>query len=233
MVELWFREVGFFNNPFSIKPLAFHSEVYGYDIQEILTKIKGGEVLFIEGDYGKGKTTVLKKIIREFGGKKELIYYSCNRSESNINLDELLTGKGFFTKLFKIKSNNNILLLDEAQDLTEEDSKGLCDYYRKHFKSIVLVSLDYKKVKFSNGLRELIKDNIIKLKELSDDDSVRLIRKRIGNSQILSDEIIKKIFSKSDKNPRKFLRNCEEVCRYAVEEGDEIVNEAHIAKVLG
>src|SRR3989338_7555729 len=175
-MEPWYKEIGFFSNPFSIKPLAFHDEVIGYDIDLVFNKIENGEVLFIEGDYGKGKTTILKKIIRRFGGKRELIYYSCNITDNNIDFDRL---------------------------------------------------------KLSNGLTKLVGSNIIRLGELTEGDGIAIIRKRTGNIRLLSDDIIKIIFKKSNRNPRKLLKNCEDVCRYSVSQGYNVAREEHVKKVLG
>ena len=40
-----------------------------------------------------------------------------------------------------------------------------------------------------------------------------------------------KILNK-DTNTRIFLKNCEDVCRYAFENGDKEVTEEHIKKIL-
>jgi len=128
-MEIWYKELGFYNNPFSIKPAMYTDELYGYNLGMILDKISRGEVLFLEGAYGKGKTTILKRIIREFGGGRNLVYYSCNRTEKNIDFDELLKGKyGLLGNLFNMKGENMILLLDEAQHLNEEDSNTLIQF---------------------------------------------------------------------------------------------------------
>jgi len=232
-MEPWYKEIGFFSNPFSIKPLAFHDEVIGYDIDLVFNKIENGEVLFIEGDYGKGKTTILKKIIRRFGGKRELIYYSCNITDNNIDFDNLIKGRhGFFSSFFS-DDENLILLLDEVQDLSGEDSEKLIDYYNKNFKSIVLVANNFDRVKLSNGLTKLVGSNIIRLGELTEGDGIAIIRKRTGNIRLLSDDIIKMIFKKSNRNPRKLLKNCEDVCRYSVSQGYNVAREEHVKKVLG
>ena len=59
----WYHELGFFDNPFSIKPAAFHNELMGYNqtIKEINKKVEESNIIFISGEYGTGKTTVLKK----------------------------------------------------------------------------------------------------------------------------------------------------------------------------
>lgn len=231
-MEIWYKELGFWNNPFSIKPAAFHNEVYGYDLNNLFNKIDTGSVVFIEGKYGKGKTTILKKIIKKFGGEKKIIYYNCSRTEDSIDVDGLIKGRpGFFSKLFGAP-NDMILLLDETQDLPEEDGDKVLSYLNRNFKTIVLVSNSLKEVNFGKGLRESIGDNIIKLGEINEEDVVKIIRKRVGSSKVLSDDVIKMIYSKSDKNPRKLLKNCEEICKYAFEQGDEEVKEEHIKEVL-
>jgi hypothetical protein len=125
-----------------------------------------------------------------------------------------------------------ILLLDEVQDLLAEDSDQIVKSYKKFFKSIVLVSSDYKEIKFSNGLKEIIGDNVIRLEELSDEDSIKIIRKRVGD-RLLTDDQIKKIAKKSDNNPRKLLKNCEKVSRYSINLGYDAIKDEHIKKNLG
>lgn len=236
-MKTWYNQLGFYNNPFCIKPAVFHDEVYGSNglVDEIFDKIRAGSVLFISGDYGQGKTTVLKKIISEFGGKKKVVYYSCNRSENGLDVGKLLKGgRGFFQKLVGKNPKNMVLLLDEVQDLNAEDCENLHKYFDNHdFKSIVLVGKDYKEVSFGNGLKNLIGKNIISLNKLSNEDAVALVRKRIGNLKILSDEIIKQLYKKSDSNPRRLLKNCEEVCKYAIDNFEDEVNEEVVKKVLG
>lgn len=226
----WYKEIGFHSNPFSIKPLAFHEEIFGYDTQNIINKINDGQVILIEGAYGKGKTTILKKIIRAFGGQRKLIYYSCNRTEDTIDFDNVMKSRwGALGKVFGTKGSDLIILLDEAQDMKTADAQVLKDYYKKHFKSIVLVTHDAHKVTGLNGIVDLIGDNVIKLEELDADDAIRIVRKRIGSIKLLSDDMIKKIFDVSHKNPRQLLKNCEDVCRYAINNGYEEVKEQHLS----
>lgn len=235
-MDTWYNQLGFYNNPFSIKPAAYHNEILGANgiVDEVLDKIRSGSVLFIDGEYGTGKTTVLSRIINEFGGKKKIVYYSCNRSENGLDVDRLVKGgRGFFGKLFNTRPKNMILLLDEVQDLGKDDCEVLHNNFEDHtFKSIVLVSKDFKEVNFGNGLKSLIGKNIIKMKKLNGEEAVEFIRKRIGNLKILSDNIIKLLNKKADGNPRRLLKNCEEVCKYAMDNFEDEVNEEIIKKVL-
>jgi len=232
-MEIWYKELGFYNNPFSIKPSAYSDDLFGINTDEILQKISDGEIIFIEGAFGKGKTSILKKIINAFGGKKKIVYYSCNRAEDGINIDKLMKGsRTFLQKMFGVIPTNMIFLLDEVQKLNEEDSEALLNNYQKNIKSIILVGSNYKKTEFSNGLREQIKDNVIKLGDISEEEAISLIKKRIGGIEIMSDDIIKLIFKKSQKNPRLLLKNCEEVCRHAISKGYDKVTEDHLKEIL-
>jgi len=235
-MDTWYNQLGFYNNPFSIKPAAYHAEILGQNgvVDEILDKIRSGSVLFIDGEYGTGKTTVLKRIINEFGGRKKVVYYSCNRSENGLDIERLAKGgRGFFGKLFGANPKNLILLLDEVQDLSKEDCEELHrNFDGQTFKSIIMVSKDFKEVK-GNGLKDLVGKNIIKMKKFKNNEAVSFIRKRIGNLKILSDDIIKTLNKKADGNPRNLLKNCEEVCKYALENFEDEVNEEIVKKVLG
>lgn len=238
-MELWYRQIGFYNNPFSIKPAAFHDQLFGYDaaIEQIVKKIGEGGIVFVEGDYGAGKSTLLKKIIHAYGGRKEVIYYSCNITEDKINFDALIEGRrGFWAGLFFAGEDENlILLLDEAQDMNKEDAEeAVKRLNEKKFKTIILVTKDLKKLNLVDGMRKAMgKDNVIRLGKVTNEDAIKMIRKRIGDTKLMSDNIIKLILKKSDYNPRKLLKNCEEVCKYAIENIEDTVKEEHIRKVLG
>ncbi len=238
-MEIWYRQVGFYNNPFSIKPAAFHDNLFGYDtaINEVVKRIKDGGVIYVEGEYGAGKSTLLKKIVHAYGGKKQVIYYSFNVAEDKINIPTLIEGrKGFWSGLFFSGEDENlILLLDEAQDMSKEDSEEVMKAMNdKKFKTIVMVTKDIKKMNMGDGMKKTIgKDNVIKLNKLTEEAAIKMIRKRIGDTKLLSDAMIKLILKKSDYNPRHLLKNCEEVCKYAVENIEDVVKEEHVKKVLG
>lgn len=236
-METWYNQLGFYNNPFSIKPAAFHDEILGDNgvVDEVLDRIRSGSVLFVDGEYGAGKTTILKRIIHEFGGKRKVVYYSCNRSENGLDVERLANGgRSFFEKIFSSDSKNMILLLDEVQDLGEKDCESLYQSFSdKVFKSIVLVGKDFKKVNFgNNGLKNLVGSNVIKMKKFDNEGAIEFIRKRIGNLKVLSDNAIKLLNKKAEGNPRRLLKSCEEACKYSVENFEDEVTEEIVKKVL-
>ncbi len=232
---IWYRELGFYNNPFSIKPAAFHSMVIGYDLSEVLGKIEKSKVLFIEGDCGYGKTTILKHMIRKFGGSKNVVYYNCNRTDNTIDVEILLKGRyGFFGRLFGGLPSEMIVLLDEVERLSQSDQKELLDFHKEgNIKSIVFFGPNFDKVGFCTEMRKQMVNNVIKLTELTDDEAVQMVKERFGTLKLLSDKIIKQVFRHSGKNPRLMLENLEDLCKYAVENNEEEVKEEHLKEVLG
>ncbi len=233
--NLWFRELGFFNNPFSIKPAAFHDKVIGNEelIDELSYGVLNNKIMFLKADYGEGKTTVLKRLLNDFGGKKQVIYYSCNRMDKRLNIKQMLNGKyGFFGKLFDIKPKDMILLLDEAQELGKKDYEKVYSYFENgHFKSIVFVGTEFD----AKELPPKVKDELenYKVKSLTGDEIVQIIRKRVGELPLLSDEVIKEVFKLSNNNVRELLKNCEELCKYAVNYSEEKITDEVIKEVLG
>lgn len=232
---VWYKELGFSNNPFSIKPGAFSSEIIGYDLSEILKKIEDSKVLFIEGEYGFGKTSILKHIIRQFGGRKKVAYYNCNRADESINTGKIIKGsKGFIGRLFGVVPSGLILLLDEVERISQNDQKDLLEQYQAgHLKSVVFFGPDFDKISFSIELRKLMVNNVIKLTELTDNEMVQLVRERVGTLKLLDDRIIKAVFRNSSNNPRLTLENLEDVVKYAVDNNEDEVTDEHLKEVLG
>lgn len=236
--SIWYKKLGFYNNPFSIKPAIFNNELFGNSLisNSIIKKMYEPRIVFISGEFGTGKTTILKKIIAEFRGNfwegKKVIYYNCNQSEESIDYERLLiNASGFLKKLFKIKKKGMIILLDEMQDMNKKDMHNVKKYYDEgFFRSVVFVS-KYEDVELTKELEDEISENKFKLDNMTKKEAVEMIRKRIGNIRFIDDEMIMSIFSK-DKNSRNFLKNCEDVCRYAFECGDHAVLDRHIKKVL-
>lgn len=231
-MTLWYKKLGFHNNPFSIKPAAFRDDLVAYDMSYIYKKITNGEILFVEGEYGTGKTTILKNIIRKFRGENRIIYYSFNTGDFNIKL--LLEGaNSFLRKMAGLRVKNIIMLLDEVQTLKTSEAKQLLNYYRDGtIQSIVFVSHDYDRVNFPAEVETFLNGNILRTVDLSMNEAIDLLKTRIGGLGILSDNMTTKLFKLAGKNPRRMFAYCEDVVRYAVEIGDDQVTDFHINEVL-
>jgi len=233
MNKLWFRELGFHNNPFSIKPAAYHDNLEGMQaaVDRLIFTVLKGKVAYVEGNYGDGKTTVLKRLINEFGGKKQVVYFSRNRVDEMDTEKLLLNKKGILGRLFNRKGKNLILLLDEAQELTKAEADAVLKLYQDEaFKSIVMVGASFNEKSFAKDW----KIDHIKLKKVPADRAVAVIRKRIGVLPLLSDEIIKEVYTRvSGQNIRQLLKDCESLCRYAVEYGYDVIDAKLVKEALG
>ncbi len=234
MNNLWYKNLGFKENPLTIKPGALTDEIVAYDLEEIYDNVEAGNVQFIEGPYGMGKSTILKNIINEFGNDKRIVYYSANRSGAKVNFSKILNEKrSLMGKMLNMRPKEIVLLVDESEYLAAEDFDELKVLYEKNvLKSIVFVGSIFDELKINDYFTDLVKDDIITLVELDEAEAVSLIRSRIGSIEFISDDVIKMVYEKSEKNPRILLKNTEEVCRHAYELGDDLVNEEHINDIF-
>tara|TARA_Y100000310_G_C20633060_1_gene789661 strand:+ start:566 stop:1531 length:966 start_codon:yes stop_codon:yes gene_type:complete len=232
--NLWFRELGYFNNPFSIKPAAFHDKVIGNEelIDEISYGILNNKILLLDADFGEGKSTVLRRVLNDFGGKSKVIYYSCNRMGKRINLKKLLNGRyGLIGKWFDMKPKDMILLLDEAQELCKKDYEKIQSYYEGgYFKAVVLVGVGFDKKEIPSNVNDHLKE--ISIKKLNVDQVMDLLKKRVGVLPMLTKEVVSELYDLSDNNVRKLLKNCEEVCKYTVTFGEDKITSEVIKEAL-
>jgi ABC-type ATPase with predicted acetyltransferase domain len=235
MNEVWYKKLGFYSNPFNIKPAAFHEELVAYDLSSIYKKIEKGDMLFIEGEYGSGKTTILKNIIARFKGRNRIVYYSFNTGEQVFDVRKLLDGaNSLLRQITGFKEKNIVLLLDEVHSMKPGDAKKLLKPYKDGvIKSVVFVSHNYDLTEFPEEVSALLNGNVLRTTSLTPAEAIILVRKRIGTLDIIPDKIISKIYLRAGKNPRRILEHCEDVVRFAVEIGDTQVTDYHVTEVLG
>lgn len=235
--NLWWRKLGFYTNPFTIKPAVFDTKVFGQDalIEDLVYKIPAGTMSFIEGPLGTGKTTILKHLISKFRGKGKVIFFSCNRLDSDLNIEDLLKGKyGFWGRLFGSMPKAMIVLLDESQQLSSTNTERIKYFFDQgNIKSVIFTGTNYEKIDLHPSIKDRIgRDGLLKIKDLNDDEAVALIRNRIGNSPIVSDDLIKKLWKLSNKNPRRLLQRLDKVFRFAVENMETEIKESQLKDIF-
>ncbi|MFH1182175.1 MAG: hypothetical protein V1702_04410 [Candidatus Woesearchaeota archaeon] len=215
MEEAWFRKEGFYSNPFSIKPAAFHDEIIGYKLEPVMQRIDDGAVLFVEAPLGSGKTTLTKRIIRNLKGKSRIIYHSHMHSE-RINVGKLLKGASFSAKVFGMLPKGAVMLVDEAAEIRPEDGEEILKFVEQgNLKSAVFFGTKYFPKRFPEGLAKLINGNVVKLSYLTPEQAVQMIRRRIGSLKLITDDMIRQAFVRVNYNPRRLLEACEDICREA------------------
>ncbi|MCF7798273.1 hypothetical protein K9M74_00045 [Candidatus Woesearchaeota archaeon] len=233
---LWYESLGYAYNPFIIKPGFFDDEVVGYDkeIDNLVTKLTSPVMYFLEGDFGLGKTTMLRYVINEFAGQKKVLYISRNRSDRAFDYAQLLKGanKGL-GKLLGKKAKDVILVVDETAKINAADCEQIVEYFESgNFLSVLFVDKSFKEARLSDEIRKIIGQHVMSLKQLKAEDAIELARSRLdGNNDFISDALIKDVFDKSGKNTRLFLAALEDVCRHAVSTGQKKVTKDDL-KVL-
>lgn len=234
---MWWRKLGFYNNPFTIRPAPFDHKIFGQDqvLEDLYYKIPAGTMSFIEGKLGTGKTTIMKNLIAKFRGRGKVIYFSCNRIDTELNIEELLRGRyGFWGRMFGMMPKGMIVLLDEAQQLSSVNTERIKYFFDQgNIKSAVFTGTDYSNTNLHESIKERIgQDGLFKIKDLSDEQAVALVRNRIGNTTLVSDDVIKKIWHLSERNPRRLLQRLDKAFRHTVENMESEIKEEHLNKIF-
>ena len=229
---MWYEDLNFIENPFKD---SSSTELISYNdiIDDLLYNINAGNIVVIEGEDGRGKTSLLNIVINRFRGQGRVVYINGNKIE-NPNIENVLMDRyGFWGRIFNKMPRDMILLMDEVEELSERNLERIKYFYDQNYiKAIVFTTKDRKTPNFSPSLKERIA-KIITLKELREDDAVRIIKLRLGNVELFSNEDIKAIFRHSDKNVKLFLENCEKIAEIVVERKLEKADKDIIEGIIG
>ena len=226
MADIWFRKLGFSRNPFSIKPAAFTYDLFGVNSSGVLSGIEDGKVLFVEAPIGYGKTTLLKSIVHRFGGKRKVIYAHALDSEI-IDVKSLLKRASLANFITGSLPEGMILVVDEAQNIMTETSAEIMQFYKSgNIRAVVFFGTKYSRDAFVEELGKMMNGNVIRLSKPTPEQAVSIIRSRIGNLPVLSNNAIIWAYKRAQGSPRQLLQICEDICRSAVEKGELSVSEA-------
>ncbi|MEM4244628.1 MAG: AAA family ATPase [Candidatus Nanoarchaeia archaeon] len=229
----WYEELDFEQDPFIDTE---DTKLVGYEdtIQEIFYRIAAGDMLFIEGKEGSGKTALLKRVIARFKGRGKIIYLDGKKLDKNVNLAETLKKSvGFWKRLMGKEPSNMILLMDDVEELTKKNSERVKYYYDQNYiRAVIFTGTNYKQVGFSDSLKERIA-KVIKIKELSEDEAVEIVKARLNNNPALPEPIIKELYKRANKNMKTLMIYCSKVLDYAIREKKEkTVTKEHLSMVL-
>ena len=231
MADVWFKKLGFGKNPFSIKPAAFSYELFGVNVDVVISGIDDGKVLFVEAPLGYGKTTMLKSIIHRFGGRKKVIYANILPSE-RVDVKDLLKRSSIANYLTGNLPKEMILVADEAQNILPDASAEIMEFYRSgNIRAVVFFGTSYSQDGFVGEIRAVMDGNIVRLSRPTPEQAISLVRSRIGNLPILPNEIILSAYLRANGSPRRLLQICEDICKAAVEKGRLSVSEQELSEL--
>lgn len=208
---LWYKELGYKTNPLSIKPTEDNGLI-GYEkiIQRLIYQIKIGNVIFLEGDYGTGKSSILRYIKKSF--KDNILYFNCSANKDLRT--NIMKKRSAIRKMFFMKPKKLILLMDETHLANPRNFDFLYEFYiMDRVKSIVFAGTDFKGVHFNKAFKSDTKKYT--LNEVKNNLAIEIIKNRMPEQKMLSTVLAKKMFLLSDKNPRLYLENVEDLFRRA------------------
>jgi replication-associated recombination protein RarA len=127
------------------------------------------------------------------------------------------------------KPKNMILLLDEVEHLSKKNCERIKYYYDQNYlRAVIFASTDFELADLNESIKQRIHKKLV-IKELSEYEAVQVVREKIGED-MLSDRVIKYIYNLSNKNNKRFLENCEAVCKVAAKNKD--LREEDVDKIL-
>ncbi len=215
MSDIWFKKLGFSRNPFSIKPAAFSYELFGNSSESVLSSIEEGKAVFVEAQLGYGKTTLLKGIIQRYGGKRKVVYAHAIPSEQ-LDVKGLLKRSSISNYLTGSIPTGMILVVDEAQNIGQDSVAEIAEFYNSgNVRAVVFFGTTYASAAFART--KALNGSLVRLSKPTPEQAVSIIRGRIGNLAILSNEAILAAYKKAQGSPRKLLQLCEDACRAAAE----------------
>lgn len=227
----WYKKLGFEYDPFTSETdiaYGLHSH-----LDELYYFVNSGNMAFIEGPKGSGKSTLLKIFAHLHGGRKGIVYLDCAKIPKTRSIYEVLESKyGVVGRVFKIIPRDMILFADNAKELSVrnfEQIKHLFD--NNYLKSAILTGEKMKSSVRSPSLRERIGSRVIKLKALNENESVELVRLRLGKNDIIPEEVIRKLYMAS-QNTDDFLKKCSKACEVAAKNKSKNVLQEHLETVI-
>ena len=194
-------------NPFSVKA---NPNVVGFSQEKglLIQYIKNGDVCFLTGPVGIGKTSLLLWLKNNLN-PHNVFYIDAADIEKGFGIKEFLkkSRKGF--DIFRTYPKNTVVLLDESQDCDYELQKALKLHWdHGHIKSIVITQINQLE-NFSDSFKDRIGKRVIKLGKLKKSNAIDLINSRVRNKKLFDTKAIEKIIEVAGYIPRKILEFCE------------------------
>ena len=211
----WYSELDFKENPLDVRP---NPNLIGLDQEEskLRNHIEKGEICFINGLTGAGKSSMLKRIQETMKGYS-FIYLDAQDLPDSFSIEEELTKKrSFFDKitLKKYPTKIPVLIIDEFQDtdkniVLEARSKWENPNERK-IHAVVIAQIEQHLKNVTPSFKERLGNRLIKLPTLSDDEmrevlKIRLKQKDKNYYDKLHSEAINLLVTVADGNPRRLL----------------------------
>lgn len=211
IIKMWYYSYGWKANPFLIKP---NPNVINYELEKEKLKdyIYSGDICFLVGEPGTGKTSLLKWLELNLDNHF-IVYINVETVDQNFSIKNFLKEHTRFSrKLFGLPyPKNTVFLLDESKEIKEDFRNALKSHFdENHIKSIVF-SQPGTEPEIPVGFRHRTGNRLIKISRLSEEKSFELVKNRCGKICPFTEGAITLIIDRANNLPRKILEICEKV----------------------
>ncbi|MGM5480607.1 MAG: AAA family ATPase [Nanobdellota archaeon] len=206
-MKTWYETLGYYHNPFLQQTMK---EQYSYQgneqlFNDIVYYIQSGNILFVKGTTGSGKTRLLKEITRVKPFKGKLIYVPAKTLSKTFDIEQILRKKnGLKGKIAGTKPKGNILLLDDAQELSKVNTQRLKYYFDQgYLKSIVFTGTDLKG--FTKSMINRIGKRVFSIPTLKQEQIIDTVFERLDENKededaIITPTVVKQACEKANNN---------------------------------
>ena len=209
----WYEELDFDENPFQVDSKYVGNEDL---VDEVFYSIMAGNIVIVESEQGMGKTRVMKEVVKKFRGRGKLVYVNGKNLDKELNVEKIMNKK---KGLFRKNPKNMVLLLDDVEHISEKNMERIKYYFDQNYvRTVILATSKPEELNLTDSLKQRVWKKV-KLNALSDYEAVQVVREKIGDD-ILTDRVIKAVYKESGKNMKKFMENCEEICKAYIDNKD-------------
>jgi DNA-binding CsgD family transcriptional regulator len=216
-------------NLFSIRP---NPQLVGVEEErnKLVSYIQNGNICFLNGPPGTGKSSTLEWIKKEIKGHT-IIYLDAKTANEYFDVkSHIKKHAGVVRKLLRKYPKNAVFLLDEAQAANHDLISELEVLWNsKIIKSIVVTQIKPHLPNCPDSFIDRLGKRTVRLNALNLIKVYEMIKLRTNNKHPFSDDAIKVIAEKANFIPRKVLENCEVVL---VESGNKDKIEATDVKFI-
>lgn len=213
----WYEELNLEENPFDVSSENTSFELIGRkkEFDELFYQIESGNMCFLAGKAGFGKTALLLTLQKEFD-EKEVVYVDSNDLSRRTDLAELFE-----------KNDNFVLLVDNVNKLSKQNLlKIKLDFDTDKIHAVVFSGNSLDLAQFDESIRERIGDNVISLKEYLVSDVIKIVKARLGEEdELIPEEVVERYYKKSEQNLKKLFYLLEKLCEKIIDEDLEEIDE--------